>query len=100
MSTKYLNLRQNSPELKVCDNPREVIIYIVSCMCDNENVITMKKNSDGDFKMNGGRFSLSNYQMRDNYKIEAEWAADDNDWEKVFQIVNSGTSVIEKVMSR
>lgn len=97
--SKYVSLRNNPPKLKVKKNAREIVITTVSCMCDNIHHLTLKKNSDGDFKLNGGRFSLSNWQMEyPQHKIE--WAADSGDWSKVFDMINSGTSLISEVESR
>ena len=68
-------------------------------MCDNVHYLTFKKNSDGDFKMNGGRFALSNWQMK-HAKHEIEWEADENMWGGVIAMINSGTEAIESVKSR
>jgi hypothetical protein len=98
MST-YVELKRNAPKLNVKKGAREVIVETVSCMCDNRHSIRFKKNSDGDFKMNGGGFSLSNWQMK-YPKYDIEWKADEGDWNEVFEMINSGTEVIERVKSR
>ena len=95
----YRKLRQNPPKLNVKENARELIITTVSCMCDNIHYLTLRKNSNGDFKLDGGRFSLSNWQMNcPQHKIE--WAADEGRWNDVFEMINSGTEAISEVESR
>ena len=50
--TKYQELVQNPPTLTVEGTPREIKIDLVSVMCDNKYRWTIKKNGDGDFKIN------------------------------------------------
>lgn len=97
--SKYQELRQNPPKLTIKNGAREVIFKTVSCMCDNISYITFKKNNDGDFKMCGGRFALSNWQMKHPIH-DIEWEADENEWGGVIAMINSGTEVIEEVKSR
>jgi hypothetical protein len=97
--SKFRELRLNAPKLAIKGGAREVIFKTVSCMCDNVHHITFKKNDSGDFKMNGNGFSLSNWQMK-NEKHEIEWTADEEGWDEVIKMINSGTSAIESVISR
>lgn len=97
--SKYRELRLNPPKLTIKEGAREVIFKTVSCMCDNVHYLTFKKNSDGDFKMDGMGFSISNWQMK-HPKHEIEWEADENEWGGVIAMINSGTEVIEEVKSR
>ena len=97
--SKYRELRMNPPKLTIKDGVREVIFTTISCMCDNVSYITFKKNADGDFKMSGGRFALSNWQMKHPIH-DIEWEADENEWGGVIAMINSGTSVVEEVKSR
>jgi len=97
--SKYKELRENPPKLTVNDNSREVIFKTISCMCDNVHHITFKKNSEGDFKMDGNGFSLSNWQFKHEIH-DIEWEADSNMWGGVIAMINSGTSVISEVKSR
>jgi hypothetical protein len=97
--SKFKELKQNPPKLTVNDNPREVIFKTISCMCDNVHHITFKKNSEGDFKMDGNGFSLSNWQFKHEIH-DIEWEADSNMWGGVIAMINSGTSVISEVKSR
>jgi hypothetical protein len=99
MNSKYRELNRNPPKWKVVKNAREVILTTISCMCDNVHRITLKKNSDGDFKMSGNGFALSNWQMKHPIH-DIEWAADEGNWLDVVLMINSGTSVIEKIQSR
>jgi len=97
--SKYQKLRIERPELKVCENAREVIFTTISCMCDNEHKITFRKNDNGDFRMSGGIFSLRNWQFKADVD-DIEWAADDQNWDEVIRFINDSTEVIEKVKSR
>ena len=97
--SKYVELRNNNPKLVIKEGAREVIFKTISCMCDNVGYLKFKKNSEGDFKMNGNGFALSNFQF--NHQVhEIEWEADENMWGGVIAMINSGTSVIESVTSR
>ena len=97
--SKYVELRVNAPKLIIKEGAREVIFKTISAMCDNIHYITFKKNSDGDFKMSGNGFALSNWQMK-HTTHEIEWEADENMWGGVIAMINSGTEAIESVISR
>ena len=97
--SKYLQFRRNSPKLQVKENAREIIITTVSCMCDNIHYLTLKKNNEGNFKLDTITFALSNWQMA-HPKHDIEWAADEGNWSKVFEMINSGTEVISEIKSR
>ena len=97
--SKYVALRHYPPTLKVKENARELIITTISCMCDNVHYLSFRKNEDGDFKMSGNGFALSNWQMK-YPKHDIEWTADEGDWDTVFKMINSGTAVISEVKSR
>ena len=95
----YRVLVDNPPKLTIKENPREVIFTTISAMCDNVHVLSLKKNSDGEFRLNGNGHALSNWQMKhDRYDIE--WAADEGEWNKVVDMINTGTSVVGSVRSR
>jgi len=97
--SNYRNLIHNPPVLTVKDNAREVVIGLVSCMCDNTHTWTFKKNSDGDFKIFTHGFAYSNFQTKYE-RYEIEWEADTGNWNEVIRMINSGTSVVEKLRSR
>jgi hypothetical protein len=97
--SKYRELRMNPPKLTIKKEAKEVIFKTVSCMCDNVHYLRFKKNSDGEFKIDGMGFSISNWQMK-HPKHEIEWEADENEWGGVIAMINSGTEVIEEVKSR
>jgi hypothetical protein len=97
--SKYQELRMNKPKLTIKKGAKEVIFKTVSCMCDNIHYLRFKKNSDGEFKMDGMGFSISNWQMK-HPKHDIEWEADENEWGGVIAMINSGTEVIEEVKSR
>ena len=68
-------------------------------MCDNTGKLTLKQNADGDFKLNGNGFALSNWQFKHDVD-DIEWEADDGNWNEVFAMINTGTSKISAVKSR
>ena len=92
-----LQMRKNLKEIK--KNPRELMIHVVASMCDNKHILSLKKNSDGEFKMSGRGYSLSNFGFKPPV-YEIEWAADEGDWSKVIHIINSGYQRIDKIVSR
>lgn len=98
--SKYQTLRMNPPKLQVKPGAREVHFTIISCMCDNVHKLTLKKNEQGDFRLYGNGFALSNYQFNGDVKTDCEWEADEGNWDNVFKFINSGTSVIESLKSR
>jgi len=97
--SKFRELRLNAPKLTIKEGAREVIFKTISCMCDNVGHLRFKKNSDGDFKLDGNGFAVSNWQMKYG-KHEIEWTADHEGWDEVIRMINSGTAVIESVISR
>lgn len=95
----YRELLNNPPKPSVIKNTRELVITTVSCMCDNIHYLNLKKNSDGNFKLDTVAFALSNWQMK-YPKHEIEWEADAGNWNKVFEMINSGVELIAEVKSR
>lgn len=104
--SKYQELRMNPPSVvkDIKKNAKEVIFYVVSCMCDNKYTLRFRKNEQGEFKMSGMGYSLSNFQFGYRHggwkPFEIEWEADNGNWLDVKNMINSGTVVIEKVISR
>jgi hypothetical protein len=97
--SKFSELRQNKPKLTIKEGAREVIFKTISCMCDNVGYLRFKRTEEGDLKMSGNGYSLSNWQFK--FQVhEIEWAADGGEWDEVINMINSGTSVIEEVKSR
>jgi hypothetical protein len=97
--SKYRELRLNQPKLTIKKEAREVIFKTVSCMCDNVGHLRFRKNDNGEFKLDGMGFAVSNWQMK-HPKHEIEWEADANEWGGVIAMINSGTEAIESVISR
>jgi hypothetical protein len=97
--SKYVELRVNPPKLVIKEGAREVIFKTVASMCDNIHYITFKKNEEGDFKMSGNGFALSNWGMK-HKPHDIEWEADENMWGGVIAMINSGHEAIESVKSR
>ncbi len=99
--SRYQELLRNPYKMhhkEIKEDVKEVIFYVVSCMCDNKYTLRFKKH-DGEFGMSGMGFALSNFQF--SYKpFEIEWAADEGDWIRVKNMINSGTVKVEKVISR
>ena len=107
MSNKldWTNLKKNPPiiDVKKLKGKKEVIFTMVSCMCNNISYIRLKKNQEGEFRLNAYitsyGYSFSNYQMR-HTQHEIEWTADEGKWADVIRMINTGTSVIGEVISR
>ena len=104
-NSRYFELTKYPPKLEVVEGAKEVILEMVSCMCDNRHLLVLRKNNDGDFKLNspprngGYGQALSNFQMK--WPVYAiEWEADTGNWNVVFSMINSGTEAIESVKSR
>ena len=97
--TDFEKTLYNLDELIVKPDAREVVIGLVSCMCDNKKILHFKKGADGDFKMNLQKHAFSSLQIP-FHAFELEWAADEQDWSHVFNIINTGTSRVEWVRSR
>ena len=90
---------QEQLEEQIVQNPREVIFHTVARMCDNKHMFRFKKNASGEFKLSCNGFAYSNFGISNN-KYELEWAADDDRFFNVIQMINSGYQVVEKVVSR
>ncbi len=95
--SEIYQMQKNLKEIK--KNPRELMIHVVASMCDNRYILSLKKNSDGEFKLSGRGYSLSNFGFKPPV-YEIEWAADEGDWSKVIHIINSGYQRIDKIVSR
>ena len=84
---------------QIVQNPKEVIFHTVASMCDNKYLFKFKKDASGEFKLSCNGFAYSNFGIK-NDKYELEWAADDDRFFNVIQMINSGYQVVEKVVSR
>ena len=53
--SKYQELLSNPPKVyqEVKKDAKEVIFYVVSCMCDNKYTLSFRKNDSDEFKMSG-----------------------------------------------
>ena len=103
--SKYRELKLKPPtiEIRKLKGKKEVIFTLVSCMCDNVAYLRLKKNSQGEFRVdtynNSCGLSFSNFQF--GYApYEIEWAADAGKWSIVIGMINAGTSAISEVNSR
>lgn len=97
--SRYGELLREPPVLTIKGKPREIKIDLVSCMCDNRYRWTIKKDKDGDYKIHTGMWAYSNFQSKHG-RDDIEWVADEGDWNKVFEMINSGTSKIESIKYR
>ena len=93
----YTQKRKNLKEIK--KNAKELIIHIVSSMCDNRYILSLRKDSNGEFKMSGNGYALSNFGFK-SPPYEIAWAADEGNWSEVIVIINSGYQRIHKIKSR
>ena len=97
--SKYGELLRKPPVLEVYGKPREMKIDLVSTMCDNRYRWTIKENEDGDYKINCHGQAYSNFQT-DHGRDDIEWIADEGNWDKVFEMINTGTILIESIKYR
>lgn len=95
----YQELIQNPPKISIKKDAKEVHFTTISCMCDNQHTISFKKNDNGEFTISGRGHALSNWQMKHD-TIDLCWAADEGHWDNVIQMINTGTSIVEKARQR
>ena len=95
----YQDTKNNPPAFYIKGTPREVKIDLVSNMCDNKYRWTLKKNEEGDYKLNTHMIAYSDFLL-EVLKDDIEWMADDGDWANVFTEINKGKVVITNVKSR
>ena len=99
----YEQLRDNPPTFVVDPSPHDSVnqikIDLVSVMCDNKYRWIAKKNDDGDFVINTGRFAYSNFGIP-HHVDDLEWAMDADDWDNVFAMINEGTVKVHKIQYR
>tara|TARA_R110002096_G_scaffold306639_3_gene501273 strand:- start:281 stop:544 length:264 start_codon:yes stop_codon:yes gene_type:complete len=60
---------------------------------------TFKKNEDGDYKINTHGYAYSNFQC-DYFKDDIEWEADEGNWHRVVEMINSGVKTVIAIKSR
>jgi hypothetical protein len=97
--SKYSELLKNPPKHKIEGKPREIKIDLVSCTCDNRYRWTIKKNEEGDYKIFTHGWAYSNWQIHHG-KDDIEWVADEGNWNRVIEMINEGTSLIESIKYR
>jgi len=95
----YKELKDNPPMLNIEGKPREIKIDLISVMCNNKHRWTIRKNGGGDYKIFTHGFSYSNWIIPFR-KDDIECEMDEGNWNKVFRMINSGSSVIEKIKYR
>lgn len=98
MRDLYSQLVKSPPQIQIAENATEMKIHLVSVMCDNKYMISMTRFTTG-WQLNTRGQAFHNFQMK-CYQYEIEWAADAKDWSTMTKLLNSGTSVIEKIVSR
>jgi len=97
--SRFGELLREPPILVVKGDPREIKIDLVSATCDNEYRWTIKKNEEGDYKINCHGQAYSNFQTKHG-RDDIEWVADEGSWNEVFDMINTGTSRIEAIKYR
>tara|TARA_Y100001973_G_scaffold52009_1_gene77101 strand:- start:1402 stop:1698 length:297 start_codon:yes stop_codon:yes gene_type:complete len=97
--SKYDELRINPPRLDIQGKPRQIKIDLISCMCDNKYRWIVSKDENGDYRINTMGYAYSNFQCEWR-KDDIEWEMDNMNWDEVFDMINSGTSLIEKIKYR
>jgi len=97
--SKYMDLKSNAPKIEIKDGAREVVFTTVSAMCDNQSILHFKKDANGEFTVSGRGNSLSNWQMKYD-SIDLTWSADEENWDKVISMINSGTEIVSSVRVR
>lgn len=100
----YRNLIQNPPKLEIIKpNPTKILINMVSCMCDNKSQIVITKVDKGyhtrSVLSSGMGYSMSNYQMGHSSE-DLKWEVEEQNWNIVFKMINSGTAQIESIKVR
>jgi|TARA_R110000787_G_scaffold118062_3_gene228802 hypothetical protein len=96
---EYAMVRNFPPKLKVEGKPRQIKIDLISSMCDNRYRWSVSKNDDGDYKISTCGFAYSNFGIK-HRKDDIEWAMDDGDWSRAFDMINSGYQAIENLKYR
>ena len=100
---RYLEILNNPPRLTIKENQNEIIFTLISCMCDNKSYIRLKKNTDKEFTIShfNKHVTLAFSNLQCTYIThDILWEADNNNWKKVIEMLNTGTSVIAEVKSR
>jgi glyoxylase-like metal-dependent hydrolase (beta-lactamase superfamily II) len=99
----YEQLRENPPTFVVDPSPHdsvnEIKIDLVSVMCDNKYRWIAKKNDNGKFIIDTGRFAYMNFGIP-CYIDDLEWAMDAGNWDIVFETINEGTVKVHKIQYR
>ena len=98
--SKFSELQTNPPKIEVKKGAREVIFTLVSVMCDNRYKYGFKKNEQGDFQALRFGYAFSTFQIEGYDEIDIVWAADEEKWQDVVKMINTGTCRVELVRSR
>ena len=96
---KYQTLILNPPKLQVPKESKQIMISLISCMCDNHYTWEFRKDSANEWKLNTKGYAYSNFQLKVE-RWELEWAADAGDWEYVFDEINKGVQKVESIRTR
>jgi len=100
MKASYQELRNNPIKVNIKKGVKEVVLEIVSAMCDNKHTFRFKKDENGEFKLNTCGFSYSNFQIKSHNKIDLEWLADDGKWQEIVNAINSGVQKVYEIKQR
>jgi hypothetical protein len=95
----YRQLVTTPPTITIKKEAKDVVLNLVSAMCDNKSTLRIKKNGDGEFKADLVGQHFGNIQAKHS-QIDIEWAADDGNWSEVLTMINTGTSQVQSAQSR
>ena len=96
----YDKTRNNPIKVSVKKDAKDVVLELVSCMCDNKYTLRFKKNAEGEFKLNTCGWAYSNFQIKSHSKIDLEWLADGGEWHDLVRAINSGTTKVFEIKQR
>jgi hypothetical protein len=97
--SKYRELVSNPVKNIITGKPKQVLLDLVSCMCDNKSQITFALNENGSYSCLTHGQAFSNFQTGCS-KADLLWEADDEKWDNVLKMINTGTSQISQIRVR
>ena len=97
--SKYRELISNPVKNIITGKPKQVLIDLISCMCDNKNQITFALNENGSYSCLTHGYAFSNYQMNCS-KPDLLWEAEEGEWDNVLKMINTGTSQVSQIRVR
>ena len=99
MNSLYTQTKRNPPKLNIKSDCKEVVLELVSVMCDNKYRFHFKKEND-EFKLSTMGQAFGNFNIQGVKSIDLEWLADGNDWEGIVSKINTGTVKVYDAKAR